>query len=103
MSKVNGVYKRDVSPWLREIEGVAHSVERCSVKRLVNMVSTSDGVRSEERDDLEGSEASGILETLENLGDAVLRLRDQANDSRDSRVRTAGQELYLRGTLKTIR
>ena len=58
-------------------------------------------MRGKERDDLEGSEASGIVETLENLGNAVLRLRNEALDCGDGLVRAAGQELNLGGTLVT--
>ena len=57
-------------------------------------------MRSEERDDLEGSEASGILETLENLGDAVLRLRNETLDGSDGLVGATSQKLELRSTLK---
>ena len=77
-----------------------HGVEGGSVNGLVYFIGTSDGVRGEERDNLKWSETTGILEASKDRGDAVLRLRDQANDSRDSRIGTAGQELNSRSTLK---
>ena len=76
-----------------------HRVEGSSVDGLVDLVGTRDGVRGKERDDLEGREATSILETLENLGDAVLRLRDEALNSGDGLVGAASQELKLRSFL----
>ena len=99
MSKVNGVYKRDVSPWLREIEGVVHSVERCSVKRLVNVVSTSNGVRSQEGNHFSGGEATGILKSLQDRSDAILGLRNKALNGGSGCVRASGEELQAWSTL----
>lgn len=56
----------------------------------------------EERDNLEGREASSIIETLENFGDVVLRLRDQTIDGSDGLVRAASQELETRRTLQNV-
>ena len=72
---------------------VTYAVEGRGIEVRVDVVGTSDGVRSEEGDDFEGSEPSGILETLENFGHIVLRLRNQAVDSGDGVVGAAGKEL----------
>lgn len=56
-------------------------------------------MRSEEGNDLEGGKASGIVETLENLGYTVLRLRNQAIDGCDGLVGTTSQEFKTRSTL----
>ena len=63
------------------------------------MVRTRNGVRSKERDDLEGREASCIVEAGQNVGDAVLGLRDETVNSGGGRVGTTGKELELRRTL----
>ena len=63
------------------------------------MVRTRNGVRSKERDDLEGRESSSVIETLKNVGDAVLGLGDQTVDSRGSRVGATSEELETRCTL----
>lgn len=76
-----------------------HRVEGGGVDGLVDLVRTSDRVRGEEGDDLERRETAGIFETLEDRGDAVLRLGDQADDGRDGLVGATRQELDLRGTL----
>ena len=49
--------------------------------------------------DFEGSEPSGVLETLENFGHIVLRLRNQAVDGGDGVVGAAGKELQAGCTL----
>ena len=79
----------------------AYRVEGRSIDGFVNMVGTSNRVRSEERDNLEGSKASGVIETLKNLGDIVLGLRNQAFDGSDGLVRATGQELETWSTLET--
>ena len=56
-------------------------------------------MRGKEGDDFEGGEASGILETLENLGDAVLRLGNETLDGSDGLVGATRQELKLRSSL----
>ena len=63
------------------------------------MVRTRNGVRSKERDDLEGREASGIVETLQDLSNVVLGLRNETVNGGGSRVGAAGTELELRSTL----
>ena len=57
-------------------------------------------MRSKEGDNLEGREASGVLEAVEDAGHAVLRLGDETLDSSDGLVGAASQELELRSTLK---
>ena len=76
-----------------------HAVERCGIQGRVDVVGTSDGVGSEEGDDLEGREASGIVEPLQDLSDVVLRLRDETVNGGGRRVGAAGTELKLRSTL----
>ena len=78
---------------------VTYAVEGRSVEVGVDVVGTSDGVGSEEGDDLEGREASGIVEPLQDLSNVVLRLRDQTVNGGGSRVGTTGTELELRSTL----
>ena len=56
-------------------------------------------MRGQERDDLEGREATGIVETLENSRHVVGRQGDEALDSRGGRVLAASKELELRSTL----
>ena len=81
------------------IEQVRGRVERRARDSGVDVVRTRNGVRSKERDDLEGREASCIVEAGQNVGDAVLGLRDEAVNSGGSRVGTTGKELELRRTL----
>ena len=56
-------------------------------------------MRCQERDHLEGREATGVLEALQNAGNAVLGLRNEAVDGGDGLVGAASQELELRCTL----
>ena len=78
---------------------MTYAVERRGIEVGVDVVGTSDGVGSEEGDDLEGCEASGIVEPLQDLSDVVLRLRDQTVNGGGSRVGATGTELELRSTL----
>ena len=84
---------------MREVIRSTHAVERCGIEGGVDVVGTSDGVGSEEGDDLEGRESSSIIETLKNVGDAVLGLGDQTVDSRGSRVGATSKELETGCTL----
>ena len=84
---------------MREVIRATHAVERCGIESGVDVVGTSDGVGSEEGDDLEGRESSSVIETLENVGDAVLGLGDQTVDSRGSRVGATSKELETGCTL----
>ena len=103
MSKVNGVCDEcsqvRSSGTVKEVIRATHAVERCGIEGGVDVVGTSDGVGSEEGDDLEGREASGIVEPLQDLSDVVLRLRDQTVNGGGSRVGATGTELELRSTL----
>ena len=74
-------------------------VKWSGIDGLVDLVSTGDRVGGQERDNLERREVAGILEASENAGNAILRLRDQANDSGDGSVGTTSHELDLRCTL----
>ena len=56
-------------------------------------------MRSEERDDFEGSESSSIVEPLEDFGNIICGIGDQAIDGRDGVVGATGQELQTRSTL----
>ena len=67
--------------------------------RSSSAVSAGDVVGSEEGDDLEGREASGIVEPLQDLSNVVLGLRDQTVNGGGSRVGATGTELELRSTL----
>ena len=80
----------------------AHGVEGSGIDGLVDLVSTGDGVRREQGDDLKRREVAGIGETLEDRGDAVLGLRDQANDGGNGVVGAASQKLELRSTLSKL-
>ena len=84
---------------MKEVVRATHAVEGRSVERGVDVVRTRNGVRSKERDDLEGREASCIIEAGKNVGDAVLGLRDETVNSGGGRVGTTGKELELRRTL----
>ena len=78
---------------------MTYGVEGRGIDGGVDLVRASDGVRREERDNLEGAEVAGIGETRKDRGDAVLRLGDQAVDGRSSRVGATSEELELRCTL----
>ena len=56
-------------------------------------------MRSKERDNFEGCEATSILKPRKDLADVVLRLGDEAIDGGGSRVGTTSQELKLGSTL----
>lgn len=71
-------------------QSCSYRVEGSSINDLIDLVGTSDSVRSEERDNLEGREVAGIRETLENFGHAVLGLGDQGIDSDNGRARATG-------------
>lgn len=85
---------------LERLNKDAYRVEGCSIDSIIHLVSTGDGVRGQERDNLEGRETASIGETCKNGSDAVLRLRDQAVNSSDGLVGTTSQELELRGALQ---
>ena len=103
VSKVNGVcYECNQVRSRGTVEEVirgTHAVEGGGIESGVNVVCTSDGVGSEEGDDLEGREASCIVEAGQNVGNAVLGLRDETINSGGGRVGTTGKELELRRTL----
>ena len=103
MSKVNGVCDEwsqvRSSGTVKEVIRATHAVEGRCVESGVDVVGTGNSVGSEEGDDLEGRESSSVIETLENVGDAVLGLGDQTVDSRSSRVGATSEELKTRCTL----
>ena len=100
MSKVKGVYGDDRSGGVSvKRERKAHGVEGGSIYGLIDLVRASDSVGCQKGNDFEGSETSGILETLENFGHIVLRLRNQAVDGGDGVVGAAGKELQAGCTL----
>ena len=107
VSNVNGVcYDRSQvrSPGtVKEVIRGTHTVERCGIEGGVDVVGTGNSVGSEEGDDLEGRESSSVIETLENVGDAVLGLGDQTVDSRGSRVGATSEELETGSTLSFAR
>ena len=107
MSKVNGVcYEWSQvrsSGTVKEVIRATHAVERCGIESGVDVVGTSDGVGSEEGDDLEGRESSSVIETLKNVGDAVLGLGDQTVDSRSGGIRATSEELKTGCTLSFAR
>ena len=72
---------------------VTYAVEGRGIEVGVDVVGTSDGVGSEEGDDLEWRESSGVIETLKNIGDAVLGLGDQTVDSRSGCIGATSEEL----------
>ena len=78
---------------------MTYAVEGRGVEVGVDVVGTSDGVGSEEGDDLEGCEASGIVEPLQDLSNVVLGLRDETVNGGGSRVGATGTELKLGSTL----
>ena len=82
---------------------VTYAVEGRGVEVGVDVVGTSDGVGSEEGDNLEGRESSGVIETLKDVGDAVLGLGDQTVDSRSGRVGATSKELETGCTLSFAR
>ena len=80
-----------------------HAVEGRGIESGVDVVGTGNGVGSEEGDDLEWRESSSVIETLENVGDAVLGLGDQTVDSWGSRVGATSKELETGCTLSFAR
>ena len=84
---------------MNEVIRATHAVEGRGIESGVDVVGTSDGVGSKEGDDLEGCESSSVIETLKNVGDAVLGLGDQTVDSRGSRVGATSEELETGSTL----
>ena len=76
-----------------------NTIEGCSVDGRVDLVCTSDGVRDQERNDLEGGESTGILETLKNGSDIVGGEGNETLDRGSGRVLAASLELKLRSTL----
>ena len=82
-------------------EGIraTHAVEGRGIESGVDVVGTGNGVGSEEGDDLEWRESTGVIETLKNIGDAVLGLGDQTVDSRGSGVGATSKELETGCTL----
>ena len=100
MSKVKGVYGDDRLGGVSvKREHKAHGVEGGGVDGLIDLVRASDSVRCQKGNDFEGGETSGVLETLENFGHIVLRLRNEAVDGRDGVIGTTGKELELGCTL----
>ena len=69
----------------------------------VDVVGTGNSVGSEEGDDLEWRESSGVIETLKNVGDAVLGLGDQTVDSRSGGIGATSEELETGCTLSSAR
>ena len=107
VSKVNGVcYECNQvrSPdTVKEVIRATHAVEGGGIEGGVDVVGTGNGVGSEEGDDLEGRESSSVIETLENVGDAVLGLGDQTVDSRSGGIGATSEELETRCTLSFTR
>ena len=107
MSKVNGVCcegSQVRSAGTRNsIWSATHAVERCGIEGGVDVVGTGNGVGSEEGDDLEGRESTGVIETLKNVGDAVLGLGDQTVDSRSGCIGATSEELKTGCTLSFAR
>ena len=84
---------------MREVIRATHAVERCGIEGGVDVVGTGNSVGSEEGDNLEGRESSSVIETLENVGDAVLGLGDQTVDSRSGCIGATSEELETGCTL----
>ena len=84
---------------MKEVVRATHAVEGGGIEGGVDVVGTGNGVGSEEGDDLEGRESSGIVEPLQDLSNVVLGLRDQTVNGGGSRVGATGTELELRSTL----
>ena len=82
---------------------VTYAVEGRSVEVGVDVVGTGNGVGSEEGDDLEWRESSSVIETLKNVGDAILGLGDQTVDSRSGGIGATSKELETRCTLSFAR
>ena len=59
------------------------------------MVGTGDTVGSKERDDLEGSEASSVLEARQESGDVALGLRNETVDGGSGGIGATSKELEL--------
>ena len=72
------------------------------VDREVDLVGARDGVRREERDDLERREVAGVREAREDRVDAVLRLGDQPVDGRRLRIGPASEEFDARCALRSV-
>lgn len=80
---------------------MTYAVEGSGIDGRVNLVCTSDGVRSEERNNFEGREVACIGKASKDGVYTVLGLRDQTDNGRDGRVRTASKEFKLGSTLDT--
>ena len=76
-----------------------YTVEGRGINGRVNLVCTGDGVRREERNDLEGSEAAGILETVQDGGNVVRGQGNETLDGGGGPVLAASKELELGRTL----
>ena len=84
---------------VKEVIRATHAVEGGGIEGGVDVVGTGNGVGSEDGDDLEGREATGIVETLENSRDVVGRQGDETLDSRGSRILATSKELETGCTL----
>ena len=84
---------------LKEVIRATHAVEGRGIESRVDVVGAGNSVGSEEGDDLEGRESSSVVETLKDVGDAVLGLGDQTVDSRSGRVGATSKELETGCTL----
>lgn len=65
------------------------------------MISTGDGVRGQEGDDLSGRESTCVLKACKNGGDAVLGLGDETLDGRGNCIGTTSKEFQTGCTLFT--
>ncbi len=86
---------------LSKIRNLAHAVERCGIEGGVDVVSTGDGVRGQEGNDLSRREATCVLKAFKDGGDAVLGLGDETLDGRGGRIGTTCKEFQTRCTLFT--
>ena len=80
------------------VEELGGGVEGRSGDGRVDVVGGGDGVRSEERDDLGGGEASGVREAGEDAVDGVERLRDGQVGSGLGCISAADEDVELRST-----
>ena len=72
-----------------------YGVERRGVECRVDMVRTGNSVGSKEGNDLEGREATSIVEAGQDRSHVILRLGNEAVDGGGSGVGATGKELEL--------
>ena len=85
------------------VEGaITYRVKGRSVDFRVNLVGTSDRVRGEQRNDLEGTEVTGVGKALQDGANRVRRQGNETFNGRSSRVGASSEELEPRCTLCTV-